>query len=242
MTETQLQEVQIVDDVGAPPELIRIAYKAARECTKVKKIIFSTFIKELSGDLGAYDPENETITIDMGSCVVKKAWMTRGILYIPNVWFNLLFTFFHETAHAFQLEEDPGIIVLDTLPQEYEDEANQIAEDSLLEWAKGNTIPKLNELGWVGTQIKSMLNKLYVQLPDAVNEEMEVEGTEAVANALHAMLTIEDTEDAGSRKKVLASIDQGDIGVKVAGKRYLTAYEAINTIQEGHYQGGNNDK
>ena len=229
MTETQLQEVQIVDDVGAPPELIRIAHKAARECTKVKKIIFSAFIKELSGDLGAYDPENETIIIDMGACVTKKAWMSRGIMYIPNVWFNLVFAFFHEMAHAFQLEDDPDILILDPLPQEYEDEANQVAEDSLLAWAKDNTIPKLNELGWVGIQIKAMLNKLYVQLPNAVNEEMEVEGTEAVANALHAMLTAGDIEDAEGRKKVLESIDNGDIGVKVAGKRYLTAYEAINT-------------
>jgi len=229
MTETQLQEVQIVDDVGAPPELIRIAHKAARECTKVKKIIFSAFIKELSGDLGAYDPENETIIIDMGACVTKKAWMSRGIMYIPNVWFNLVFAFFHEMAHAFQLEENPALIKLWPLPLQYEEEADQIAEDSLLAWTKDNTVPKLNDLGWVGTQIKAMFNKLYVQLPDTVNEEMEVEGTEAVANALHAMLTTGSMEDGEDRKRVIASIDKGDIGLKVAGKRYLTAYEAINT-------------
>lgn len=229
MTESKIQEVQIVDDAGAPPALISIAHKAASECSKVKKVIFSAFVEELDGDLGAYSPEQETIIIDMGACVAKKAWMDRGILYVPNVWFNLVFTFFHEMAHAFQLEEDPALVEVGALPQQYEDEANQIAEDSLLAWAKDNTIPKLNEMGWVGDQIKSVLNKLYVQLPDAVNNEMEVEGTEAVANALHAILTAGNIEDGEDRKKVLKAIDDGDIGVKVAGKRYLTAYEAINT-------------
>ena len=229
MTESKTQEVQIIDIVGAPPELIRIAHKAARECTKVKKVIFSVFTKELDGALGAYDPKNETIIIDMGACVIKTSWMNKGILYIPNVWFNLVFAFFHEMEHAFQLEEDPDLIKMGSLPPQYEDDANQVAEDSLLEWAKNGTIPKLNEMGWVGDRIKSILNKLYVQLPNTVNEEMEVEGTEAVANALHAILTSKNTKDEEERKKILKAIDDGDIGVKISGKRYLTAYEAINT-------------
>ena len=226
--------MEIIDNRGAPPELIRLANAAASKCKKVKKVIFGAFIEELNGDLGAYDPAEETIVIDMGACIKKQAWMKKGILFIPNVWFNLVFTFFHEMAHAFQLEEDPDLIKLDVLPEAYEHEANIVAEDSLLEWAKHGSIPRLNELGWVGDEIKNLLNILYSTKPDIVNEEMEVEGTEAAADALHASLSIELGDSTEDRDKLLKSIDEGLIGLKIRGKRYLTAYEAINTTHESH--------
>jgi hypothetical protein len=226
--------MEIVDNKGAPPELIRIAHKAAGECKKVKRIIFDAFIDDLKGDLGAYDPVTETIIIDMGACVMKQAWMKKGILYIPNVWFNLVFTFFHEMEHAFQLEEDPELLKLDSLPQQYEDEANITAEASLLEWAKDGIIPRLNEMGWVGNEIKTMLNRLYAIEPDQVSDELDIEGTEAVANALHASLVSKQYENKEEMAELFDSIDKGYVGTKVKGKRYFTAYDAINTTYEGH--------
>lgn len=224
--------MEIVDNKGAPAELIRIAHKAASECKKVNRIIFDAFINELNGDLGAYDPVTETIIIDMGACIVKRAWMKKGILYIPNVWFNLLFTFFHEMEHAFQLEEDPELLKLDSLPQEHEDEANIVAEDSLLEWAKDGLIPRLNELGWVGNEIKKILNQAYTTTPADVVDELNVEGTEAVANALHASLISNQYENKEEMAELFNAIDTGHVGVKVKGKRYFTAYDAINTTHQ----------
>ena len=167
--------------------------------------------------------------------------MEKGIMYIPNVWFNLVFTLFHEVAHAFQLEEDPELAKLDVLPKDHEDDANTIAEDSLLEWAKEGIIPQLNEMGWVGDQVKALLNKLYAQTPQAVLDEMAVEGTTAVANALHAALMSDQYENKEDMKQLLEAIDEGFVGVKVDGKRYLTAYDAINTTH--HFKlGDQHDK
>ena len=234
MTELQEQNIQILDTKGAPPELVRIARRAALECKKVKSVIFDAFIEDLNGNLGAYNPDSQTVVVDMGSCIKTRTWMEKGILLIPNVWFNLLYAFFHEMAHAFQLEEDPELLEFDELPQEYEDEAHVIAKDSLLEWAKNGTIPRLNELGWVGDQLKSLFNQMYVQTPDIVIEELAIEGTAAAANALHVALTKGTAEDPVERNTTLQSIDDGLIGLKVNGKRYLTAYEAIDTTHECH--------
>lgn len=230
----QEQQVHIVDNRGAPPELIRLAWQVAKECKEIKAVIFDAFIDKLNGDLGAYDPVTGTIIIDMGACVLKKAWMKKGIMYIPNVWFNLVFTLFHEAEHALQLEEDPTLAELGVLPKDLEDTANVTAEISLLNWALEGTIPRLDELGWVGIQIKGLLNKLYVQAPQAALEEIAVEGTTAVSNAMYAALTSSQYADAAEIEKLLEAIDDGYVGVKVGGKRYLTAYDAINTTHEAH--------
>jgi len=137
-------------------------------------------------------------------------------------------------AHAFQLEEDPELLEFETLPQEYEDEANTIAEDSLLEWAKEGVIPRINEMNWVGEQIKSLLNKLYAQIPHEVVDEMAVEGTTAVSNAMHAALVSPQYENEEDMHQLFEAIDGGYVGVIVDGKRYFTAYDAINTTH--HYK------
>ena len=220
--------VELIDNKGAPPELIYLADEAASKYSTVNKVIFDAFIKELDGDLGAFDPVEGIIIIDMGACLTKRAWMKKGIMLIPNVWFNLIFTFFHEIAHASQLKEDPSLAKLDVLPKAYEEEANAIAENSLIKWVDTHTVPRLNELGWVGEQLKILLNKLYSQIPQAVNEELTVDGTGAAANALHVALANTQHEDAEDRAKLLKSIDEGLIGMVVNGRRYFTAYEAIS--------------
>lgn len=234
--EYHFQSVKIIDNKGAPPELIRIAHHAGAECKILESVVFDAFIKDLDGDLGAFSPDINTIFIDMGACLMKRAWMRKGIMYIPNVWFNLVFTFFHEMAHAFQLEEDSALAKLTALPKEYEDEANVIAEDSLLEWAKEGIIPRLNEMGWVGDEIKGLFNKMYVQIPAEVTAEMDIEGTTAVANALHAALASSQYEDKEEMKQLFEAIDEGYVGTKVKGVRYLTAYDAINTTHHYKYK------
>ena len=230
----QKPNVHIIDNKGAPPELVRIAQRAGAECPIIKVIVFDAFIDKLKGNVGAFDPDSGTVIVDMGNCVIGKRWMKKGVMYIPNVWFNLVFALFHEVAHAFQLEEDPELLEFDTLPQEFEEEANTIAEDSLLEWAKEGAIPRLNEMNWVGEQIKSLLNRLYAQTPHEVVDELAVEGTTAVANAMHAALVSSQYENKEDMHRLLEAIDEGYVGVIVGGKRYFTAYDAINTTN--HYK------
>lgn len=227
MDEYKVSNGSLFDNKGAPPELVRLAASIIEEYETVTTIIFDAFIKDLKGNLGGFNPTTETIVIDMGMCVIGHDWMKKGIMYIPNVWFNLLYTLFHETAHAIQLADDPSLGVLDKLPEEYEREADDMADRLLIHWAKSNAIPTLNEMGWVGDQIKEVLNKRYAQKPEEVSEELDLEGTDAVANALHALLA--SNVDEEDRAVILEKIDKReDVGVIIKGRRYLTAYEAIN--------------
>lgn len=234
MVEEQKQDVHIMDNKGAPPELVRLAQEAGSKCSKVKVVVFDAFIEDLKGELGAYDPDTGSIIVDMGACITDKRWMKKGIMFIPNVWFNLIFTFFHEMAHAFQLEEDPSLALLEALPLVYEEEADTIAENSLINWVETHDTPLLAEMSWVGEQIKDLFNKMYAQVPEVVVEELDINGTPAASNALHAVLAKGQIDDEGDRDKLLKSIDDGEIGVKINGKRYFTAYEAVNTTQEAH--------
>jgi len=226
--------MEIIDNRGAPPELVRLIHEEAQDCEHVKRVIFDAFIEDLDGDMGAYDPSTGTIIIDMGSCLMNKAWMKKGIMFIPNVWFNLLMTAFHEITHAAQVDADPTLVKWPWLPSSYEHEATEIAERRLIDWAKDHSIPTLAELGWVGEQIKLLLNKLYAQMPEAVNEEVDLQGTDIVARAMEAAAASKEYSSKEETALLLKQIDDGDVGAKSGDKRYLTAYEAIDLDYLGH--------
>jgi len=226
--------MEIIDNRGAPPELVRIVHEACKEHPSVKRVIFDAFIDALGGDTGAFDPITGTIYIDMGACVMNKTWMNKGIMYTANVWFNLVWTFFHELVHVQQLEQEPELVALDRLPQEYEDEACDTGLNSLLMWALDNDMPNLNEMAWVGEQIKILLNRLYAQMPWSVNEELDLQGTNFVADAIEAAGASKEYSEQEEIEVLLKSIDEGLVGGKVGVRKYLTAYEAIDLDHVEH--------
>jgi len=220
--------MEFIDNRGAPPELIRKIHEKMETCESVKRVVFDAFIEDLKGDMGAFDPETGTIYIDMGACLMRKDWMKKGIMYIPNVWFNLMMTVFHEITHAAQLDEELGLSELHSLPKHYEYEATAIAEHMLMDWAKNNPIPTLAEMGWVGDQIKLLLNKLYAQMPEVVNEEIDLQGTDIVAHAKEAAQASKEYSQDHETALLLKQINEGMVGAKVNNTMYLTAYEAID--------------
>ena len=226
--------MDIIDNRGAPPELVRIVHEACKGHEAVKRVIFDAFIEELGGDLGAFDPDEGTIYIDMGACVMDKFWMKKGIMYTANVWFNLVWTFFHELVHVEQLEQEPELAALDYLPKDYEDEACDTGMNSLLMWALDNSMPTINEMGWVGEQIKLLLNRMYAQMPWSVNEELELQGTNFVADAIEAAAVSKEYGEQEEIESLLKSIDEGLVGGKVGVRKYLTAYEAIDLDHVEH--------
>lgn len=226
--------MKIIDNRGAPPELIRIVNEACKEHESVKEVVFDAFIEDLAGDTGAFNPDTGTIYIDMGACVMNRSWMKRGVMYSANVWFNLVWTFFHELVHVQQLEEAPRLAALDSLPAEYEAEACDVGIASTIAWAFNNSMPTLNEMGWVGEQIKLLLNKLYAQMPQVVNEELELQGTDLVAHAEEAAVNSKGFGTEEETALLLKSIDEGLIGGKVGNRKYLTAYEALDLNHTEH--------
>jgi len=226
--------MELIDNRGAPPELVRIVNEACKEHPSVKRVIFDAFIEDLGGDLGAFEPETGTIYIDMGACVMDKSWMKKGVIYTANVWFNLVWTFFHELVHVEQLEQEPELMALDYLPKDYEAEARDTGLKSLSMWALYNDVPTLNEMGWVGEQIKILLNKMYAQMPQAVNEELDLQGTNLVAGAEEAAANSNGYSTEEEIALLLKSIDEGLVGGKVGNRKYLTAYEAIDLDHVEH--------
>lgn len=165
---------------------------------------------------------------------MNKSWMKKGVMYTANVWFNLVWTFFHELVHAQQLEQEPELAALDSLPQIYEDEACGIGLDSTLYWALHHDMPTLNEMAWVGEQIKLLLNRMYAQTPETVNEEIDLQGTNLVARAEEAATNSKEYSTEEETALLLKSIDEGLVGGKVGNRKYLTAYEAIDLDHVEH--------
>jgi hypothetical protein len=219
--------MQVIDNIGAPPELVRIFEARGEECPALKGVVFDGFIEDLEGEMGAFEPETGLIYIDIGRCILERDWFNKGFTLIANAWMNMLFVSFHEIAHAEQLQAEPELLELNSLPAEYENQANEIAQRDTLDWAMKSKIPKLNEMGWAGDQLKGLLNQLYTTHPEAVIEELNLEGTDIAARAEIRAQASDHYSSPEDTAKLLEQIDEGIVGAKVEGKRYLTAYESI---------------
>jgi len=71
-------------------------------------------------------------------------------------------------------------------------------------------------------------------MPEAVNEEVDLQGTDIVARAMEAAAASKEYSSKEETALLLKQIDDGDVGAKSGDKRYLTAYEAIDLDYLGH--------
>lgn len=220
--------MEIIDNRGAPPELVRVVVEEAKDHPLVNCIVFDAFIVDLNKAMGAFEPATGIIYLDMGACLLNNSWTKNGFMYIANVWFNLLMTMYHEFTHASQLQIEPELRDTWPLPERYEDEATVVAGQALLQWtSEAKALPTLNELNWVGDQIKRFFNHIYAQMPEMVNEELSLEGTDIVAAAIDRARTSKGYSSDEDTARLLKQIDEGWVGKKVGDKQYLTAYEAV---------------
>lgn len=175
--------------------------------------------------IGAFDPVSGTVFIDMQNCLRDNRWIKKGCLFIPNVWFNLMYATHHELIHAVQVVDDPSLIDMDVVPKDQEDEAHQMAVDAMFSWFEaGGKIPPLIEMGWIGEAIASTLNGLFSRMPEAVVEELDMMKIGAVARA---EVVISAHDHFNDSKILYEDIDRGKIGIKFNDKRYLTASELL---------------
>jgi len=211
----------------APLELIRLISEEYSKAPLIQRVIIDINIPELAEKkaLGAFDPVNRTVYIDMMNCLSDGRWMEKGALFIPNVWMNLLFVVYHELEHARQILYNPQLIQEEGMPQELEDEANEFAIDCMFDWFQdGKMIPPLNEMGWIGESIIDTLNALVSRMPDMVREELDTYKAGATAIVEKVISAHDHFNDVDL---LLSEIDTGNIGLKVNGQRYLTANEFL---------------
>jgi len=128
--------------------------------------------------LAGYNPDKGIVKIDMLNCCEYFGWMKEGATYVANVWFNLLFSAFHERAHVRQVIEDASLKDLENATEIMEIAANAEAGSALLAWCHLNPrIPLISEMGFAGERIKEVLNEKYAVNTECVLRELDLQGS-----------------------------------------------------------------
>jgi len=216
--------IQIIELAEAPASLKELVTREASDISTIKAVVFGAYMEHMDGTMGTYCPELKTIYIDLGNALNEQSLYNRGMMFIPSIVCSLVWAIGHEVQHALQLEAEPRLIEFETLPQSYEDGAMEYGEEVLLKWAHTHKIPLLDELGWLGKQLIVMINTMYTKHPE-VTDEVDLLALGAAA-PVDAVLANWKFTDKG-KEVIIKDIDEGRMGIKVAGVRYLTAHEFL---------------
>lgn len=174
--------------------------------------------------------EKKVVVIDLAVCAQDTRWMRRGAFYVPNVWFNLIYSVFHEAAHLFQMEEY-GDGIHDIPEAILEHSADLIAMDSIAVWIQetNNIVPNLEDFGWLQGMMRDAINHMYSKGLPEVDLELDAMKMDAVARAL-AVQGLEETDS-----QALASLepkrDKGLV-VGVGDEVCLTTYGFLSIANE----------
>jgi len=214
--------LEIIVTQEPPKALIEIAEQELKDITTVEALLFeANFLKDKG--TGAFFPEDKIIVIDPAECMSNFMFMRKGMMYIPSVWFNMLWALYHEAAHARQFMVDPNIDKTYPLPVFYEHAADLEARAKIGIWADGNPMPKLDDMGWVGKELKKMINLAYTQ-PEGDNlmAELDVYNTNGIG-FVDMITAYHETIDTNQYTSLCEAVDKGDVGMIVDGKRCLDA-------------------
>lgn len=178
--------------------------------------------------LAAFSPKAKRLMIDLGNCLVNQNFMKQGLMWIPSIWFNLLFAFYHEMAHVIQIEEDPKLAKRKEPTKAMEKDANDFAIGSIKDWTKdkNNEMPTLNEMGWIGKQVKKGINLYY---PEPLFDTMISEIKPYELGAVGGLNTIAaHQKEVGEIHEQLSKDEK--FGVTVDGIKYMKAEEFFGAI------------
>jgi len=215
--------VQIVQLEEVPADLLELVRVETQDLDGVVDgVVFGAFMEHMNGTVGTFVPNTKTVYIDMGNALTQSALFNAGMMFIPNVWYTIIWALGHELEHACQLEAKPELIEYAKLPQEYENLATEVGSELVLRWSHHHTIPPLNQLGWLSKQLVVMLNAMYSKHPDVADEADQY--PLGAAAQLEAVFANWEFTDKG-KEVLIQEIDAGNIGVKVGNDRFLTAYE-----------------
>ena len=194
--------------------------------TLIETVEFKVNVLE-DGMLAGFSPKEKSITIDLGNCLVNQNFMKQGLMWISSIWFNLLFAFYHELGHVIQVEGNPKLA--DKPPtKKLDKEADEFAIGCIKDWTKdkNNKMPTLDEMGWIGQQIKKAINLYYPEpLFDIIHSEIKPYGLGAVGGldviAAHQVNIEEIYKQLSEDEK---------FGIVVDGVKYMKAEEFFGAI------------
>lgn len=230
-------EIKVIND--PPRDLISAANEFKSDYPTIKEIFFGANVINAQSPIlgnviaGAYHYEEGIILVDLQKCVELNKFKSMGISLIPSFWMATLWTLYHEVGHALQLERDPSLIKLETLPKNYEDEADDFAKEMVYEWTSTHPIPKLEDMGWMKTKMKEAINHFFgTKMGDALMKEYQASEKGGAAE-VELFIELNDIK----REPLIASVDEGKIGLIINGQRYLTAMECVDSMMEGTVTG-----
>jgi len=207
-----------------PLAAVLIVDEAAKGISTIEKVLFDTFFFEECTP-SAYCPQEHMIIIDLGHCLMSPYFIRQGMMFYPGIWFNVLWSFHHEVYHAKQLEADPSLADWEGLPPSLEGEADQYTANKVMDWcANGGQIPKINEMGWMGDQVKALINAHYHdETGDKLIRQLEATRLNAVAE-FRDVVTLKDMQMEISLA-MLDDILAGKMGIVKDNMSYLTSTE-----------------
>jgi len=222
--------IEIKIKTEPPRELIRVIQEEYSPIETIKSVLIDANNKNLSEKaIAGFCPDTGDVIIDLAKCIEFKKFVNMGMMVIPSMWFSMLFAVYHESAHARQLEENPELIKLDILPEIKEHAADLEAMDKIYKWAEKGTIPKLNEMGWVGEKIKELINMFYFDenMRNELLEEVFAIEANGAAEVDSFIAARKDEFTEKSYQTLCECIDNGEFGISIKGKRYLHADEVL---------------
>jgi len=228
--------MRIIQHEEAPKALIQLIAEYYEPITAINMVILIGGDKYelMHGKMAVFNPETGAVVIDMEACMKDQRWMRRGMAFVPNVWCNLIYSVFHEGAHALQMMNDE--ISFDEQTWDLQCEmldhtADVMAMEQMIDWFEIHaTTPPLDQMGWVGQRIQTLFNEIYSKAPDVIGAEMDILGTEAAGFAEVAAQgpDFEKHEIPG----LMQAIGRGDIGLQIKGRPCLRMDEILGADRE----------
>jgi hypothetical protein len=174
---------------------------------------------------GQFDPKTKEVEIYLEGCLRNRLFLDQGFLWPAASWLMVMRTIFHEYWHAKQLQRDSLLVnAYPELIASLDEEADNVAMESLLEWCKDEPMPKLSEMGWMGSRLQEAVNALYYKLPRIIEEfeDFEDGGVMRLEDAFR-----NNDFTINGMKLLSEKVKEGSMGVVTRNGLCLNGYEAL---------------
>lgn len=221
--------IEVIKHVKVPQALVNLITSEYEGLYSVDTVILVGGTDQLDGALGVFVPDTKSVIIDLRACIMNKQWMNKGMAFVPNALCNIIHTIFHEAIHAEQYEV-LGEDMYQVSKTDLDNDADIRALEKSIDWfSANNRTPTLDELGWVGEQIKTLFNGIYAKASKFVDVELSLLGSKAGGLA-QGMSMMPDYQEPQTLTEMLHAVQTGDIGLRVAGNMCLTTGDFLEVI------------
>jgi len=214
---------KIYVDADPGPRLIEITAKLIEPLTTVDTVRFESWPEITESKTGVFIPEKREIVISLGNVLNNYDLHRMGMFYIAGIWFTALWTIMHEVIHAKELEKNPNLEPTD----EHERLVQAETKKAVIEYTSQNTIPPIEEWGWLTEQITDTVNALYEKGDTALLDELDMLKIGAVAK-VDTILNLYQFNDPPQMYKAILD---GEFGLKEGSDYYLTANDFFGLDQ-----------